>query len=78
MQDDGTYGWLESEGALLILELVEQDTGGDRSLAVMDLEFDDVEAEIISRAKASIPAWTRRVAHQRSTKSAGRVVLAPA
>ena len=66
VHEEGTSAWFEAQGALLILAVVQADTAGDRSLASMDVEFADVEAAIITRAKLAIPAWTRKVAHDRS------------
>ena len=64
--DADTVGWLESQGALLVLAVISRDRAGDRSLANLSEDpLGDVEAEIIARAKASIPAWTREVARQR-------------
>lgn len=66
VHEEGTFAWFEAQGALLILAVVEADTAGDRSLASMDVEFADVEAAIIRRAKLAIPAWTCKLAQERS------------
>lgn len=65
-----TNGWRESHGARLILAVIANDREGDRSLARQSEDpLADVEAEIIARARASIPAWTREIVRQRRAEA---------
>lgn len=58
-----TYAWYQSEAARLILATIEADRRGGRKLTrLSDHPASDVEAAIIDRVKAVIPAWTRTLA----------------
>lgn len=52
-----TWPWYLSEGAKLILSVIEEDKAGDRSLASFIDDDYGIEDEIIRRAKGKASGW---------------------